>query len=49
MIAGDNDTDDTFFAGVVVTANKFITGDKKRAPWRWGAAKDRRKLKGTNR
>jgi|LakMenEpi03Aug12_release.lakeMendotaPanAssembly.Ray.scaffolds.fasta_scaffold1150579_1 hypothetical protein len=49
MIAGDNDTVDKFFAGVVVTADKFIAGDKKRVPWRWGAAKDRRKLKGTNR
>ncbi len=49
MIAGDNDTEDKFFAGVVVTADKCIASDKKRAPWRWGAAKDRRKLKGTNR
>jgi hypothetical protein len=47
MIAGDSDNDDKF-AGVVVTPDNFIAGNKKRAPWRWGAVKDRRKLKGTN-
>ena len=44
-------------AGVVDTGDKFIvdTGDqlspvtRTRTPWRWGAAKDRRKLKGINR
>jgi hypothetical protein len=46
-------------ASVVVTGDKFIvdTGDQLsavtttsaiRTPWRWGAAKDRRKLKGIN-
>jgi hypothetical protein len=43
-------------AGVVDTGEKFIvdTGDqlsavtRTRMPWRWGAAKDRRKLKGIN-
>ncbi len=48
-------------ASVVDTGDKFIvdTGDqlsknlspvtRTRTPWRWGAAKDRRKLKGINR
>ena len=44
-------------AGVVDTGDKFIvdTGDQlspvtiTRTPWSWGAAKDRRKLKGINR
>ena len=44
-------------AGVVDTGDKFIvdTGDqlspvtRTRTPWRFGAAKDRRKLKGINR
>ncbi len=39
IIAGDNDTGDKYIAG----------GGGTRTPWRWGAAKDRRKLKGTNR
>ena len=57
FISGVNDTGEKFIAGVVDTGDKFIvdTGDqlspvtRTRTPWRWGAAKDRRKLKGINR
>jgi hypothetical protein len=59
-IAGDNDTGDKFIAGdndtgeqlspVTTTPaiNLFLV-TRTRTPWRWGAAKDRRKLKWTNR
>ena len=57
VIGGVVDTGEQFIAGVVDTGDKFIvdTGDqlspvtRTRTPWRWGAAKDRRKLKGINR
>ncbi len=59
MIAGDNDTDDKFFAAdnntveqlwsvTTTPAINLLLVTRKRTPWRWGAAKDRRKLKGTN-
>ena len=60
FITGDNDTDNNFFAGDNDTSDNFVAGDndtgeqnllpvtRTRMPWRWGAAKDRRQLKGIN-
>ncbi len=39
IIAGDNDTGE----------QNLLPVTRTRMPWRWGAAKDRRKLKGINR
>jgi hypothetical protein len=56
FITGINDTGNNFIAGVVDTAEQLFAGDnnlllvtRTRTPWRWGAAKDRKKLKGINR
>jgi hypothetical protein len=55
VIAGVVDTGEKFIAGDNDTSDNFIPGDNKtgeqltRTVWRWGAAKDRRKLKGINR
>jgi hypothetical protein len=43
FVAGDNDTGEQLSP---VTTTRAIT--RTRTPWRWGAAKDRRKLKGIN-
>ncbi len=57
FIAGDNDTGDNFIAGdndigeqlsPVTPAINLLSVTRTRTPWRWGAAKDRRKLKGIN-
>jgi hypothetical protein len=59
FIAGDNDTGDNFIAGdndigeqlspvTMTPAINFLSVTRTRTPWRWGAAKDRRKLKGIN-
>jgi hypothetical protein len=47
VIAGVIDTGEQFIAGVVVINLLSVT--RTRTPWSWGAAKDRRKLKGINR
>ncbi len=57
MIAGVVDTGDKFIVDTgdqlsVVTKTPAINLSpvtRTRTPWRWGAAKDRRKLKGINR
>jgi hypothetical protein len=60
FVAGDNDTNDNFFAGdndtgkqlspvTKTPAINLLPVTRTRTPWRWGAAKYRRKLKGINR
>jgi hypothetical protein len=60
FVAGDNDTGDNFVAGdngtgeqlspvTTTPAINLLPVTRTRTPWRWGAAKDRRKLKGINR
>jgi hypothetical protein len=60
FVAGDNDTCDNFVAGdndtgeqllpmTTTPAINLLSDTRTRTPWRWGAAKDRRKLKGINR
>jgi hypothetical protein len=59
FVASDNDTGDNFVAGdnntgeqlspvTTTPAIKILPVARTRTPWRWGAAKDRRKLKGIN-
>jgi hypothetical protein len=48
-IAGDNDTGEQLSRVTTKPAINLLPVTRKRAPWRWGAAKDRRKLKGKNR
>jgi hypothetical protein len=60
FIAGDNDTGNNFIAGdnnigeqlspvTTTPAINLLSVTRTRTPLRWGAAKDRRKLKGINR
>ncbi len=57
VIAGAVDTGDKFIVDIgdqlsAVTTTPVInlsSVTRTRTPWRWGAAKDRRKLKGINR
>ena len=60
FVAGDNDTGDNFVAGddgtgeqlspvTTTPAINLLPVTRTRTPWRWGAAKDRRKLQGINR
>jgi hypothetical protein len=60
VIAGDVDTGDKFIAGDIDTdeqlspvtttqAINLLPVTRTRTPWRWGAAQDRRRLKGINR
>ncbi len=60
FIAGENDTGDNFIAGdnntgeqwspvTMTLAINLLPVTRTKTPWRWGAAKDRRKLKGINR
>jgi hypothetical protein len=60
FITGDNDTGNNFVAGdkdtgeqlslvTTIPAINLLPVTRTRRPWRWGAAKDRRKLKGINR
>ncbi len=53
FITGDNDTDNDTgkqLSPVTMTpAINLLPVTRTRMPWRWGAAKDRRKLKGINR
>jgi hypothetical protein len=60
FVAGDNDTDDNFVAGdndtgeqlslvTMTPAINLLPDTRTRTSLRWGAAKERRKLKGINR
>ncbi len=60
FVAGDNDTGDNFVAGhngtgeqlspvTTTPAINLLPITRTRTPWRWGAAKERTKLKGINR
>ena len=60
FVAGDNDTGDNFVAGdndtgeqlspvTTTPAINLLPVTRTRTPLRWGAAKERRKLKGINR
>jgi hypothetical protein len=57
FITGDNNTGNNFVAGdndtgeqlSPVTTINLLPVTRTRTPWRWGAAKDRRKWKGINR
>ncbi len=59
FFAGDNDTGDNFITGddtseqlspvTMTPAINLLPVTRTTTPWRWGAAKDRRKLKGINR
>jgi hypothetical protein len=49
FITSDNDTCNNFVAGDNYTGEQLSPVTRTRTPWRWGAAKDRRKLKGINR
>ncbi len=46
-IDGDNDTGEQLLTVSLSPAINLLT--RTRTPWRWGAAKDRKKLKGINR
>jgi hypothetical protein len=48
-IAGDNDTGEQLLPVTTTPAMNLLPVTRTRTPWRWGAAKDRRKLKGINR
>jgi hypothetical protein len=54
FITGDSDTGNNFVAGDNDTGDQLspvinlLPVTRTRTPWRWGAAKDRRKLKGIN-
>ena len=49
FIAGDNDTGQQLSPVTKTPAINLLSVTRTRTPWRWGAAKDRRKLKGINR
>ncbi len=49
FIAGDNNTSEQLAPTTMTPAINLLTVTRTRTPWRWGAAKDRRKLKGINR
>jgi hypothetical protein len=48
FIAGDKDTSEQLAPATTTPAINLLTVTRTRTPWRWGAAKDRRKLKGIN-
>jgi hypothetical protein len=48
LIAGDNDTGEQLLPLTTTLVINLLPVTRTRKPWRWGAAKDRRKLKGTN-
>ncbi len=48
FITGVNDTGDQLSPVTMTPAINLLPVTRTRTPWRWGAAKDRRKLKGTN-
>ncbi len=45
---GDNDTGEQLSRVTTTPAINLLPVTRTRTPWRWGAAKDRSKLKGTN-
>ena len=47
FVAGDNDTGEQLSPVTMTPAINLLPLTRTRTPWRWGAAKDRRKLKGT--
>jgi hypothetical protein len=47
--AGDKDTGEQLSPVTTTPAINLLPVTRTRMPWRWGAAKDRRKLKGINR
>ncbi len=49
FIAGDNDNGEQLSPVTTTQAINLLPETRTRMPWRWGAAKDRRKLKGINR
>jgi hypothetical protein len=49
FIASDNDSGDKFIASDNDTSEQLLPVTRTRTPWRRGAAKDRRKLKGIHR
>jgi hypothetical protein len=49
FIAGDNDTGEQLSPVTMTPAINLLPVTRTRTPWRRGAAKDRRKLKGINR
>jgi hypothetical protein len=49
FIAGDNDTGEQLSPVTMTPVINLLPVTRTRMPWRWGAAKDRRKLKGINR
>ncbi len=49
FIAGDNDAGEQLLPVTTTPAKNLLPVTRTRTPWRWGAAKDRRKLKVTNR
>jgi hypothetical protein len=48
VITGDNNTGEQLSPATTSLAINLLPVTRTRTPWRWGAAKDRRKLKGTN-
>ncbi len=48
FISGDNDTGEQLSPVTMTLAINLLPVTRTRTPWRWGAAKDRRKLKGIN-
>jgi hypothetical protein len=49
FIVGDNDTGEQLSPVTTTPVINLLPVTRTRTPWRWGAAKDRRKLKGINR
>jgi hypothetical protein len=49
FLTGINDTGEQLSRVTTTPAITLLPMTRTRLPWRWGAAKDRRKLKGTNR
>ena len=48
FVAGDNDTGEQLSPVTTTPAINLLPVTRTRTPWRWGAAKERRKLKGIN-
>jgi hypothetical protein len=49
FVTGDNDTGEQLTPVITTPAINLLPVTRTRTPWRWGAAKDRRKLQGINR
>jgi hypothetical protein len=48
FLTGVNNTGEQLSPVTTTLVNNYLLVTISRKPWRWGAAKDRRKLKGTN-